>query len=480
MRDYYEVLGVARDASQEEIKKAYRKRARKLHPDYAGADSEEAFKELSVAYETLSDPEKRQMYDIGGPDGLRGGGAGAGAPFTGFSDIFEAMFSGGFGASAQGPASRVRRGKDQQVTVDITLEDATFGAAKEVSFKTHVLCDTCHGAMCQPGTSPERCATCQGSGFVMQVQNSLFGRMQTQAPCPTCQGYGSTIAQPCTECNGAGRIATRRTLNINIPAGASEGTQIRVSGEAEIGMGGGPNGDLYLMIHEKKHPVFDRRGDDLHTWITIPMTTAALGTEFELETMDGKKTVTINAGTQPNDDIVLEGLGVGHLQRSGRGAMHVHVDVEIPKKLDETSRVLLEQLAKAHKGLSKWEGVARAAAKQSRRAFVPTIEAVMDSRELASWVASLTREAGVAFVCHEEATVSLGAVLAQVQDSCANGGLPARIALIVGPEGGIGPEETALLVAAGARTIGLGANVLRSSTAGAVALTLIRAAAGAY
>ena len=325
MRDYYEVLGVARDASQEEIKKAYRKRARKLHPDYAGADSEEAFKELSVAYETLSDPEKRQMYDIGGPGALRGG----------------------FGACAHGPAPRVRRGKDQQVTVDITLEDATFGAAKEVSFKTHVLCDTCHGAMCQPGTSPERCATCQGSGFVMQVQNSLFGRMQTQAPCPTCQGYGSTIAQPCTECNGAGRIATRRTLNINIPAGASEGTQIRVSGEAEIGMGGGPNGDLYLMIHEKKHPVFDRRGDDLHTWITIPMTTAALGTEFELETMDGKKTVTINAGMQPNDDIVLEGLGVGHLQRSGRGAMHVHVDVEIPKKLDETSRTLLEQLAKA-------------------------------------------------------------------------------------------------------------------------------------
>jgi len=154
VRDYYEVLGVARDASQEEIKKAYRKRARKLHPDYAGADSEEAFKELSVAYETLSDPEKRQMYDIGGPDALRGGGAGAGAPFTGFSDIFEAMFSGGFGASAQGPASRVRRGKDQQVTVDITLEDATFGAAKEVSFKTHILCATAMAQCVSPVRHP--------------------------------------------------------------------------------------------------------------------------------------------------------------------------------------------------------------------------------------------------------------------------------------------------------------------------------------
>ena len=174
MRDYYEVLGVARDASQDEIKKAYRKLARKLHPDYAGADSEEAFKELSVAYETLSDPEKRQMYDIGGPDALRGGGAGAGAGFGGFSDIFEAMFSGGFGASTAGPASRVRRGKDKQVIVDITLEDAAFGAAKEVSFDTYVKCDSCQGSMCQPGTSPTQCATCHGSGFVTQIQNSLF------------------------------------------------------------------------------------------------------------------------------------------------------------------------------------------------------------------------------------------------------------------------------------------------------------------
>ena len=232
------------------------------------------------------------------------------------------------------------------MSVDITLEDAAFGAAKEVSFKTHVLCDTCHGSMCQPGTSPETCTMCQGSGFVTQIQNSLFGRMQTQAPCPTCQGFGTTIPSPCTECNGAGRVPTRRTLSINIPAGASEGTQIRVSGEAEVGTGGGPNGDLYLSIREKKHPVFDRRGDDLHTWITIPMTTAALGTEFELDTLDGKKNVMIDPGTQPNDDIVLEGLGVGHLQRSGRGAMHVHVDIEIPKKLDDQSRELLEKLAK--------------------------------------------------------------------------------------------------------------------------------------
>ena len=367
MSDHYATLGVSKDASPEEIKKAYRKKARQLHPDVnPSADAAEEFKRVTLAYEVLSDTEKRRIYDATGDEQGRAGGFGGagfggfgGAGF-GFQDLFD-MFTGG---QQSGPASRVRQGQDSLINVSISLRDAVFGVEKTIDLKTAVTCqscqgegtapdthpetcDTCHGAMCQPGTSPEQCTTCHGSGFVTQIQNSLFGRMQTQAPCPTCQGFGSTIAQPCTECSGAGRIPTRRTLSINIPAGASEGTQIRVSGEAEVGQGGGPNGDLYLLIREKKHPVFDRRGDDLHTWITIPMTTAALGTEFELDTLDGKKTVTINAGTQPNDDIVLEGLGVGHLQRSGRGAMHVHVDVEIPKKLDETSRSLLEQLAQA-------------------------------------------------------------------------------------------------------------------------------------
>lgn len=347
MNDYYDILGVSRDASQDEIKKAYRKKARQLHPDYAGPESEEAFKELSVAYETLSDPEKRQMYDIGGPDALRGGGS----PFGGgggFSDIFDAMFSGFTGASAR-PASRTRRGADQLIGVEITLEDATFGAKKTVSFGTYIQCGTCHGSMCEPGTSPKSCSACGGSGQVTRIQNTMFGQMQSRGPCPTCQGYGTIIEKPCHECAGQGRVRSRRSLTIDIPVGADEGTRIRVAGEAEVGPGGGPKGDLYLEIHEKKHETFDRRGDDLHTWITIPMTTAALGTDFELTTLDGPRTVTIEAGTQPNADIILEDLGVGRLQRPGRGDLHVHIDVEIPTKLDPRSRELLEELASLRK-----------------------------------------------------------------------------------------------------------------------------------
>lgn len=347
MNDYYEILGVSRDASQDDIKKAYRKKARQLHPDYAGAESEEAFKELSVAYETLSDPNKRHMYDLGGEDALRGGGA---SPFTGsgFSDFFDAMFSGFSGASSR-PASRVRHGSDQLIGVDISLEEATFGAKKKVSFGTYTLCETCSGSMCEPGTTPVTCTVCGGSGQVTRVQNTLFGQMQSRGACQACHGYGTIIEKPCHECAGQGRIRSRRSLNIDIPVGADEGTRIRISGQAEVGVGGGPQGDLYLEIHEKKHPVFDRRGDDLHTWITIPMTTAALGTDFELTTLDGPETVTIAAGTQPNADIVLENLGVGRLQRPGRGDLHVHIDVEIPTKLDERSRELLEELASLRK-----------------------------------------------------------------------------------------------------------------------------------
>lgn len=348
MNDYYEVLGVSKDATADEIKKAYRKKARLLHPDYAGPESEEAFKELSVAYETLLDPQKRQMYDLGGPDALRGGGSPFGGAGGGFSDIFDAMFS-GFSGQASGPVPRVRRGSDQLIGVEISLKDAVFGAKKEVSYGTYILCDSCHGSMCAPDTEPRRCGTCNGTGSVTRVQNTMFGRMQSRGACPACQGYGTIIASPCHECAGQGRVRSRRTITVDIPAGVDEGTRIRVGSEAEVGPGGGPNGDLYLEINEKADDVFVRRGDDLHTWITIPMTTAALGTEFDLDTFDGEQRVEIPAGTQPNADIELKNLGVGRLQRSGRGDLHVHVNVEIPKKLDDRSRDLLEQLADLRK-----------------------------------------------------------------------------------------------------------------------------------
>ncbi|MDC4232830.1 molecular chaperone DnaJ [Actinomyces sp. B33] len=345
MNDYYEILGVDRDADQAEIKKAYRKKARQLHPDYAGPESEEAFKELSVAYETLSDPEKRRMYDLGGPDALRGGGA-QGAGF-GFGDFFDAMFGGGFSAGfgSSAPPSRTQRGKDQRVALEITLEEAAFGGVKEITIPSYVLCHACSGSMCEPGTEPATCANCRGSGVVVQVQNTLLGRMQTQAPCPACQGYGTTIPSPCHECSGTGRVRTTRTLSVEIPAGAASDVQLRQTGQGEVGPGGGPAGDLYIVIREKKHPVFDRHGDDLHTWITIPMTTAALGTDFQLDTLDGPTAVTIRPGTQPHEEIVLDGLGVGRLQRPGRGDLHVHIEVEVPTKLDARSRELLEQLA---------------------------------------------------------------------------------------------------------------------------------------
>ncbi len=346
MNDYYEILGVSKDATEEDIKKAYRKKARLLHPDYAGPESEEAFKELSVAYETLSDPQKRQMYDLGGPDAVRGGGAGgySGDPFGGFADIFESVFGGGF-SSSRGPASRARRGQDQLVGVDITLEEATFGAKKEIDVNTWVHCSRCSGDCCEPGTQPATCSTCSGRGFVTRVQRSLLGNIQTQMPCNVCEGYGTTIPTPCQECSGQGRVRTRRSITVEIPAGVDHGTRIRLTGQGEVGPAGGPNGDLYLEIREKKHKIYTREGDDLHTWITLQMTTAALGTVFELETFDGPRSVTIKAGTQPFDEIILEGLGVTHLRRSTRGDLHVHVKVETPKKLDDRSRQLLEELA---------------------------------------------------------------------------------------------------------------------------------------
>lgn len=342
MNDYYSILGVERDATAADIKKAYRKKARELHPDYGG--DEEAFKDLSIAYETLVDPQKRQMYDIGGPDALRGGAGPMGAEgFGDLGDILGAMF-GGF-AGGGGPIPRTGRGKDQLVGVEVTLEEATFGATKEIKVNTYVTCDTCHGSMAAPGTRPTTCTQCSGSGMQVRVQQTLFGAMRSQGPCSACRGHGDIISTPCPDCAGKGRVRTSRTLSVDIPVGVDEGTRIRLSGKGEVGIGGGPAGDLYLEIRERKHPVFTRRGDDLHTRITIPMTTAALGTAFDLTTLDGVQRIDIQPGTQPNAEIRLEGMGVGRLQRPGRGNLYVHVDVEIPRKLDERSRQLLQELA---------------------------------------------------------------------------------------------------------------------------------------
>lgn len=340
MTDYYEVLGVSREATAEEIKRAYRKLARQYHPDVAGPDAAEKFKEVSAAHEVLSNPEKRRMYDMGAMPGMSGGGAG-----FGFSDIFESFFQAASGGATRGPASRVRRGQDALIRIDVDLAEATFGVAREVTVDTAVVCTTCHGSCCRPGTGPTTCVECQGRGSVQRVARSFLGNVMTTAPCAACGGFGSVIADPCPECSGEGRVRTRRTLTVNVPAGVDSGTRIKLTGQGEVGPGGGPAGDLYVEVRERKHETLTRRGDDLHCTIELPMTAAALGTTITLETLDGAQELDIRPGTQPDDIVTLRGFGVGHLQASGRGDLHVHVQVSVPTRLTPEQEQLLRDLA---------------------------------------------------------------------------------------------------------------------------------------
>lgn len=350
MTDYYATLGVSRDATTEDIRRAYRKKARQLHPDYAGPESEEAFKQVSMAYEVLSDPQKRERYDLGMPVNGSAGASPFGGTAFGFTDLFESVFSqmGGFGAPRT-PASRGQAGRDRQVAVEVTLEEVVFGAKKSVMLDTQMACGACDGTCCAPGTSPVTCTTCGGAGVVTKLQNSLLGQLRVQVPCDACAGEGQTIPHPCPECNGEGRMRATRTVSVDIPAGVESGSRIKLSGQGEAGKRGGPAGDLYIEVRVLPDKLFSRSGYDLHTEIKIPMTTAALGVEFPLTTFDGQKNVVIPPGTQPEETITLRGLGVSRFRSTGRGDLHVHVGVEVPTKLDERSRELLVELAR-HRG----------------------------------------------------------------------------------------------------------------------------------
>lgn len=348
MRDYYEVLGVSRTATIEEIRRSYRKKARELHPDYAGVQSEEAFKELSVAYETLSDPEKRQMYDLRGPAGMSGASSPFGPGF-GFTDIFEAMFSGGAFGGAQPSRTRGRPGRDTKVAVEVTLEDVVFGTEKQVVLDTAMVCATCEGSCCAPGTSPVTCSVCSGTGSVTRIQSSLLGQIRMAVPCNSCGGQGRTIPTPCAACAGEGRVRATRTISVTVPSGIENGSRIKLRDQGEAGAQGGSAGDLYVEVRVKPDKLFSRRGMDLHTSITVPMTTAALGVVFPLATFDGEHDVVVPPGTQPNEEVVLKGLGITRPGGTGRGNLYVHVGVEIPERLDDRSRELLEELA-AHRG----------------------------------------------------------------------------------------------------------------------------------
>ncbi|ABS04869.1 molecular chaperone DnaJ [Kineococcus radiotolerans] len=345
MSDYYDVLGVSRDASAEDIKRAYRKLARKLHPDVTSdPDAGEKFKEVSQAYETLSTPDKRAAYDRGGS--MPGGAAGGFGAGFGFSDIMDAFFGQGGGGRPGAPASRTQRGQDALIRVDVDLAEAAFGGERSIQVDTAVLCTTCQGSCCQPGTSPATCDICHGQGSVQRVVRSLLGQVMTTAPCPTCHGYGTVLPSPCLECNGEGRTRARRPLTIRIPAGVDTGTRIQLASQGEVGTAGGPPGDLYVEIHERPHPVFSRNGDDLLCTLHVPMTAAALGASIPLETLDGSaEEVDVRPGTQGGEVITLKQKGAEHLRAQGRGDLLVTLEVTTPRDLDDEQEELLRRLA---------------------------------------------------------------------------------------------------------------------------------------
>ncbi|HEX5494044.1 MAG TPA: molecular chaperone DnaJ [Mycobacteriales bacterium] len=344
--DYYGVLGVARDATPEEIKRAYRKLARDLHPDVnPDPVAQERFKDVTRAYEVLSDPEKRQVVDLGG-DPLSPGG-GATGPFTGFGglgDIMDAFFGGSGGP--RGPRSRVRQGADALIRLELELAEAAFGATKDITVDTAVVCDTCEGAGTAPGTRPQTCDTCGGRGEVQTVQRSFLGQVMTTRTCPSCLGVGEMITHKCPECGAEGRVRARRTISVKIPPGVEDGMRIRLSGQGEVGPGGGPAGDLYVEISELPHDIFSRQGDDLHCRVSLPMTAAALGTSLKLTTLDGEEQVDIRPGTQPGSILTLRARGVPQLRGVGRGDLLVHVEVKTPTRLDADQERLMRELAR--------------------------------------------------------------------------------------------------------------------------------------
>jgi molecular chaperone DnaJ len=346
--DLYDVLGVARDASPEDIKRAYRRLARELHPDVnPDPTTQERFKEITAAYEILRDPEKRRMYDRGVDP--RGGGPTNGFAGFDFSDLMDAFFGagagGGGGAGRGGPRSRTGRGADALVRVRVSLEEVLNGVDKELTIDTAVVCGVCEGRGTAPDTEPVTCVMCRGRGEIQSVQRSFLGQIMTSRPCPSCQGYGTTIPHPCPECAGDGRVRTRRTVAVRIPPGVDDGVRIQLRGQGEVGPGGGPPADLYVEIATEPHPVFRREGDDLHCTLPVPMTAAALGTTLRLPTLDGEEVIEVRAGTQPGTVHRIRSRGVPRLNAQTRGDLFVHLEVQVPTRLTAEQEALLRDLA---------------------------------------------------------------------------------------------------------------------------------------
>ncbi len=344
-RDYYDILGVGRNAGEDEIKAAFRKLARQYHPDVnKEPDAEEKFKEINEAYGVLSDPEKRARYDRFGREGL--GNVGGFHDYTvDFADIFDELF-GQFGFSTGRRSRRSpRRGRDLQMQVTLKFEEAVFGVEKEIEFEREQVCSRCNGSGAEPGTTPTRCSTCAGQGEVRQVRQTILGQMVQTATCPTCDGRGEVIASPCHTCRGRGLERKTVRTKVQIPAGVDGGTQIRLAGEGDPGVYGGPNGSLFLLLDVQPHKFFKRRENDLLLNLDINVAQAVLGADVTVPTVDGEEKLKIPAGTQPGKIFHLKGKGVPHLRRSSRGDQLVIVNVEMPTKLTKEQRELFEKLA---------------------------------------------------------------------------------------------------------------------------------------
>jgi molecular chaperone DnaJ len=352
-RDLYALLGVPRDASDADIRTAYRRLARELHPDVNGDPAAETrFKEIAGAYEILSDPEKRARYDAFGESG--------GQPFADIGDIFEMFFGqggiGGFGSRRRGPRTRTRRGEDVGVHLQLSFEEAAFGIRREVQLERLTVCERCTGNGAEPGTAPIACRTCGGTGEVQSVRRSVFGTLMTTTPCGTCRGSGQEILDPCADCAGEGRVRRAASVTVEIPAGVADGMELRVGGNGHAGVAGGAAGDLFVRLGVDGSDAFERRGQNVHTVLDVSLTQAALGAEVQIAGLDGAEVVKVDPGTESGTIVKLRGKGIPNLNRRGRGDLFVTLHVLTPRELSREERSLLERLAElrgeARKGVA--------------------------------------------------------------------------------------------------------------------------------
>ena len=351
-RDYYDVLGISRDATEEDIKKAFRKLALEFHPDRNKSDgAEDRFKEVNEAYQVLSDSRKRATYDRFGHSAMGGNGGrgfdGFDATAGGFGDIFDAFFGGGFGEQTRARPNAPRRGNDLRTSITTTFEEAVFGVEKELEIERIDVCARCNGGRSEPGSGSTMCSNCSGSGQVRRSQQSFFGQFVQVTPCGVCRGEGSIINDPCNQCRGAGRERRSRKLAVTIPAGIDDGIQIRLNQEGEAGLNGGKPGDLYVVVRVREHELFDRDDTDIHLPLPISILQATLGAKISVPTLDGEEEIAIPPGTQPGDSFILKGKGVPFIRSGRRGDQIVTARIKVPTSLSDEQRRLLHELAES-------------------------------------------------------------------------------------------------------------------------------------